>query len=132
MTHSLGPGAPEDLAEEERRRALRSALEVADLTLDQLWTRYFALGGHADLFEVEGHLQGLLSLPPAEVNVLAHALNERLDELVTQRRVPVGLPQRPARRQRHLRPGAGDRRGRGGQLPRQRVRHRGACRARRP
>ena len=97
MISHPGPGAAEDPSEEERRRALRSALEVADLTLDQLWTRYFALGGHADLFEVEGHLQGLLSLPSAEVNVLAHALNERLDELVTQHRVPYHPPVRRGR-----------------------------------
>jgi Stage II sporulation protein E (SpoIIE) len=88
VTRRPGPARPDDSPEEERRRALRSALEVADLTMDQLWTRYFALGGHADLLEVEGHVHGLLSLPPAEVNVLAHALNERLDELIAQRRVP--------------------------------------------
>ena len=63
MTRRPGPARPDDSPEEERRRALRSALEVADLTMDQLWTRYFALGGHADLLEVEGHVHGLLSLP---------------------------------------------------------------------
>ena len=88
MTLRPGPAGPEDSLEEEQRRALRSALEVADLTLDQLWMRYFALGGSADLLEVDGHVHGLVSLPPAQVNVLAHALNERLDELFTQRRVP--------------------------------------------
>ncbi len=97
MTLRPGPGRPEDLSEEGRRRALRSAFEVADLTVDQLWTRYFAIGGHADVLEVEGHLQGLLSLPPAEVNVLAHALNERLDELLAQRRVPYYPPVRRGR-----------------------------------
>jgi len=92
-----GPSGPEDSLEEEQRRALRSALEVADLTLDELWMRYFALGGSADLLEVEGHVQGLMPLPPAEVNVLAHALNERLDELFTQRRVPYRPPLRRGR-----------------------------------
>jgi hypothetical protein len=81
------PAGPEDSLGEQRR-ALRSAFEVADLTLDELWTRYFALGGSADLLEVEGHVAGLMSLPPSEVNVLAHALNERLDELFTRSRVP--------------------------------------------
>ncbi len=97
MTSRPGPGRHEDSSEEGRRRALRSALEVADLTVDQLWTRYFAIGGHADVLEVEGHLQGLMSLPPAEVNVLAHALNERLDELLSQRRVPYHPPVRRGR-----------------------------------
>ncbi|WP_233495640.1 PP2C family protein-serine/threonine phosphatase [Geodermatophilus sp. TF02-6] len=78
--------------EEEQRRALRSALEVADLTLEQVWTRFFALGGNADLLEVDGHLQGLIPLASAEADVLAHTLNERLDELFTQRRVPYSTP----------------------------------------
>jgi hypothetical protein len=89
-----GPPGPEDFLDEEQRRALRSALEIADLTLDELWTRFFALGGSSDLLEVEGHVQGLMSLPPTEVNVLAHALNERLDELFTQHRVPYRPPLR--------------------------------------
>ena len=97
MTARPGQAGFQDSPEEEQRRALRSALEVADLTLDQLWTRYFALGGHADLLEVEGHLQGLLSLPPGEVNVLAHAVNERLDELFTEHRVPYDPPVRRGR-----------------------------------
>jgi stage II sporulation SpoE-like protein len=92
-----GPLGPEDSLDEEQRRALRSALEVADLTLDELWMRYFALGGSSDLLEVDGHVQGLLSLPPAEVNVLVHALNERLDELYTQHRVPYRPPLRRGR-----------------------------------
>ncbi|MGR6963854.1 PP2C family protein-serine/threonine phosphatase [Geodermatophilus sp. URMC 61] len=96
---SLRPGlpGPEDSLEEEQRRALRSALEAADLTLDELWMRYFALGGSADLMEVEGHVAGLMSLPPSEVNVLAHALNERLDELLTRHRVPYSPPLRRGR-----------------------------------
>jgi Stage II sporulation protein E (SpoIIE) len=92
-----GSAGPEDALDEEQRRALQSAFEVADLTLDQLWMRYFALGGSADLLEVDGHVHGLVSLPPAQVNVLAHALNERLDELFTQRRVPYRPPLRRGR-----------------------------------
>ncbi|SDM33521.1 Stage II sporulation protein E (SpoIIE) [Geodermatophilus siccatus] len=97
MSLRPGPPGPEDSLDEEQRRALRSALEVADLTLDELWTRYFALGGSSDILEVEGHVQGLMSLPPAEVNVLVHALNERLDELFTQHRVPYRPPLRRGR-----------------------------------
>ncbi|MBB3081841.1 PP2C family protein-serine/threonine phosphatase [Geodermatophilus sabuli] len=80
--------------EEEQDRALRAAYQVADLTLEQLWTRYFALGGTADLMELDAHIQGLLRLPAGQRSVLAHALNERLDELFTQRRVPYSSPVR--------------------------------------
>jgi hypothetical protein len=46
--------------EEEERAALQAAYEHTDLTLEQLWMRYFALGGEADLVDVDAHLAGLL------------------------------------------------------------------------
>jgi hypothetical protein len=80
------PGEP--APEGEQRRLLAVAFGRAELTLEQLWQRYFALGGDAGLAEVEAHLHGRVPLPAAQSDVLAHALNERLDELVRQRRVP--------------------------------------------
>jgi hypothetical protein len=62
--------------------ALAAALRRADLTLEQLWTRYFALGGDADLMDVDAHVAGLVRLPPGERDKLAHAVNERLDEVI--------------------------------------------------
>jgi hypothetical protein len=82
---------------EQRREALRTAIEHADLSLEQLWTRYFALGGSADLFDLEAHLAGLAPLPAAQADVLAVAINERLDELAWQRRVPYSRPIRQRR-----------------------------------
>jgi Stage II sporulation protein E (SpoIIE) len=72
--------------EQETRRSLLGAFRDADLSLEQLWLRYFALGGEAPLVEIEGYLQGLLSLAPLQHDMLAHALNERLDELASSRR----------------------------------------------
>jgi hypothetical protein len=74
--------------EEEQQSALRAAFELADLSLEQLWLRYFALGGNADLMEVDAHLSGLMGFPATERDMLAHAVNERLDELRAQRRAP--------------------------------------------
>ncbi|SOE03407.1 PP2C family protein-serine/threonine phosphatase [Blastococcus haudaquaticus] len=71
-----------------RRSALRAAMDFAGLSPEQLWMRYFGLGGHADLVDLDAHITGLLSLPPAQADVLAHAINEYLDELVAQHRVP--------------------------------------------
>jgi hypothetical protein len=87
------PASPE----EEQHRAMCSAFEIADLTLEELWTRYFALGGTADLFELEAQLQDLAPMPSGQRSVLAHAFNERLDELYTQRRVPYSTPLRARR-----------------------------------
>ena len=84
---------PDRVSPEERHRtALRNALEAADLTLEQLWMRYFALGGGADLMDMDAHLAGLTLLPSGERDMLAHAVNERLDELISQRRVPYTRP----------------------------------------
>jgi hypothetical protein len=77
----------------EQRAALRGALAMAGLTVEQLWMRYFSLGGDADLLAVEAHLDGLLPLPAVDGDLLALAVNERLDELVTARRVPYTRPQ---------------------------------------
>src|SRR4051794_41927503 len=81
--------------EEEQQSALRAAFELADLSLEQLWLRYFALGGSADLMEVDAHLSGLMGFPATQRDMLAHAVNERLDELMAQRR---GAPPPPPRR----------------------------------
>ncbi|GAB3302561.1 PP2C family protein-serine/threonine phosphatase [Geodermatophilus aquaeductus] len=76
---------------------LRAAFRHADLTLEELWLRYFQLGGNADLLDVEAHLDGLLRLPDIDGDLLAVAVNERLDELVVARRVPYSRPLRPPR-----------------------------------
>ena len=74
--------------EEEQRRLLLAAVRRSDLPLEQLWLRYFGLGGQADLIDVEGYLDGLFPLAPAQRDVLAHAVNERLDELAWRPRAP--------------------------------------------
>ena len=87
--------------EERHRSALRGAFDLADLSIEQLWMRYFALGGSADLLDVDAHLAGLTVLPAGQRDMLAHAVNERLDELVSQRRVPY------SRQLRHGAPATG-------------------------
>jgi hypothetical protein len=74
--------------EDQQRSALRAAQDHAGLTLEDLWVRYFALGGDADLVDIDAHLSGLTLLPVLQRDILAHAVNERLDELITQHRVP--------------------------------------------
>ena len=76
------------MTEDLQRSALWAAWSRADLTLEQLWMRYFALGGTADLTDVDAHLHGLGPLSDVQRDVLAHAVNERLVELFTQHRVP--------------------------------------------
>jgi hypothetical protein len=83
--------------EDEQRSALAAAFRRADLSVEQLWIRYFALGGDADLVDVDAHLAGLMPLPPHQRDMLAHAVNERLDEVISAHRVPYNRAVRPGR-----------------------------------
>jgi serine phosphatase RsbU (regulator of sigma subunit) len=77
--------------------ALTAAVRRADLTLEQLWTRYFALGGDADLMDVDAHLAGFVPLPASQGDMLAYAINERLDEVIAAHRVPYSRVVRQSR-----------------------------------
>lgn len=73
------------------------AFDAADLTLEQLWMRYFALGGNADLLEIDAQLSALVQLDAGQRDILAHALNERIDELASLRRAPYSRTFRTSR-----------------------------------
>ena len=75
-----------------RHLGLRQARERAGLTPNDLWLRYFALGGLAGPVEVEAHLDGLVPLPDEQHDVLVHAVNERLDEQWRASRFPYVRP----------------------------------------
>lgn len=73
----MSEGAPE----EDQRLGIVTALRRAGLGLEDLYVRYFALGGTAGLMELEAYLQDLMPLPAVQRDMLAHAVNERLAEL---------------------------------------------------
>jgi len=60
---------------------LREAFEATDLSLDEIWMRYFGLGGSASLRELDAVLHEGVVSDRLQHNVLAHALNERFTEL---------------------------------------------------
>jgi hypothetical protein len=64
---------------------LHDAYEASRLTVPELWLRYFALGGEASEMEVDAYLNGALALPAFQHDMLAHAINERLDEIAPPR-----------------------------------------------
>jgi hypothetical protein len=70
-----------DPNEPEQRRRLRAAIRAADITVSELWLKYFSLSGDAGEYEVEAYLQGLLSLPSVQRDLLAMAANELIEEL---------------------------------------------------
>ncbi|GLZ27965.1 phosphatase [Lentzea sp. NBRC 105346] len=81
-----------DDATDQQRRSLALALQHAGLSAGQLWLRYFALGGDAGPIEVDAYVHGLSSLDPLQRDILAHAVNERLDELTWTHRASYTRP----------------------------------------
>jgi hypothetical protein len=65
-----------DSSEPEQRRRLQAALSAARVPTGELWLYYFGLGGSVGEYEVEAYLQGLLSLPQLQRDLLAMAANE--------------------------------------------------------
>lgn len=83
--------------EGDQRWLLATCVERTGLSADELWLRYFALGGDVGPVEVEAYLHGLMPLSGGQRDVLAHAINERLDELDWLRRVPYSRAVRQAK-----------------------------------
>jgi hypothetical protein len=74
---------------EDRYRQCETARVRGGLTVQDLWLRYLALGGNHDAFDIDGYLQGLLPLETPQENVLAVALNERLEEVHRSALIPL-------------------------------------------
>ncbi len=85
------------MSERLQRSALSAGFAQTGLTLEQVWVRYFALGGTGDLADVEACLAGLPALDDDQHDLLAHTVNERLDELAARHRVPYARAVRPGR-----------------------------------
>jgi hypothetical protein len=78
--------------DDHQRRGIQKALLRAELTPDQLWLRYFTLGGEAGPLEVEAFLSGLLPLSGLQRDLLAQAVNEQLEEMLASGRAPYSRP----------------------------------------
>ena len=74
---------------DDRHHRFEAARVRGELTVHELWLRYLALGGTGDAFDVDGYLQGVLPLSSLEQDILAVALNERLDEVYRAARIPI-------------------------------------------
>lgn len=74
--------------EQEQCRLLRKALKYADITPADLWLTYFSIGGAVGEYEVNAYLQGLLSLPILQRDLLACAANELIEAVPPLPRAP--------------------------------------------
>ena len=76
----------------ERCGRMNAARVRAELTVQDLWLRYVALGGTGDAFDLDGYLQGLVPLETFQQDVLAQALNEALEDGYRAYSVPLSTP----------------------------------------
>lgn len=72
----------------DRSTTLQQARHQAGLTVDELWLRYFGLGGLSTPLEVDAVLHGALTPSDFDYDILAHAINERFLELGGDHPVP--------------------------------------------
>jgi len=83
------------VANEDRHELVEAARKRAELTVSELWLRYVALGGDADLLDLDGYLAGLLPFSSFDQDALAVAVNEALEEVFRAARVPLATCVRP-------------------------------------
>jgi serine phosphatase RsbU (regulator of sigma subunit) len=80
------------MTSDERHQRMDAARVHAQLTVQDLWLRYLALGGTGDAFDLDGYLQGLVPLEAFQQDVLAQTLNEALEEHYQAYRIPLSTP----------------------------------------
>jgi 8-oxo-dGTP pyrophosphatase MutT (NUDIX family) len=69
-------------------QAIREAMEESGIPLGEVWMRYFSFTGAAGEYEIDAYLNGSLELTPHERDLLAHAVNELINELPPRRKAP--------------------------------------------
>lgn len=69
-------------------RLTRHAIEQAGLNVNTVWMRYFSFSGEAGEYEIDAYLNGSLSLPVLDADLISHAVNELIDELPPLPRAP--------------------------------------------
>lgn len=79
-----------------QRHSLIQALRGAKLTTEDLWLGYFAMGGEAGFLEVDAYAHGLGELPALDRDILAHVVNERIEQLSWVLRASYSRTQRDA------------------------------------
>jgi hypothetical protein len=61
-------------------QGIHEAIEQAGLGIGEVWLRYFSFSGEAGEYEIDAYLHGSLTLSAAQADLLAHAVNELIDE----------------------------------------------------
>lgn len=70
----------DNAAGHQQAHLVHQAIQRADIGLDQLWMRYFSIGGAAGEMEIDAFLHHSLTLPALQRDLLAHATDELIDD----------------------------------------------------
>jgi serine phosphatase RsbU (regulator of sigma subunit) len=73
-----------------RREPIQAAFARSKMGVADLWLSYFHFGGLVGPAEFAAYLEGAVDLDEAQRDLVAVAVDERLDELAWRRRVPRG------------------------------------------
>jgi hypothetical protein len=57
-------------------RALAAKLERAQVSVPELWTYYYGIGGNVDELALDAYLNGMVDLPSTQVSLIHTAINE--------------------------------------------------------
>lgn len=71
-----GPGCPQHDFGEDPRLLAAMQFQNANLSLPQVWTHYFGIGGSADEVVLDAYLHGMMDLAPLQVDLLNIAIRE--------------------------------------------------------
>lgn len=74
-------------AEDQCTRTL-DAIERLGLSIGEVWTHYFSMGGYVGEYEVNAYLHGLIQLSDLDRDMISQAVNELYDDLCRSPRAP--------------------------------------------
>jgi GAF domain-containing protein len=86
---------------------LRDVLSETGLALEDVWVRYYGMGGAVSFFELEAYLAELLVLDDEQCDVLADATNGLLSEVGVKGRITRCSDDSPSESSLHSRRGLG-------------------------
>lgn len=74
----INDGVPgqEPAFEPDARQIAAAQFQRANVTLPELWTYYYGIGGSADEVVLDAYLNEMAELPPLQVDLLHTALKE--------------------------------------------------------
>ncbi|MHA7145378.1 BLUF domain-containing protein [Arthrobacter sp. TmT3-37] len=75
-------------ADQDQHALTLKVMRRFGIPVSDLWTYYLGVGGDVDEFEVDAYLHGLIRLPALDRDLIAHSVNEMIDDMCREARAP--------------------------------------------